>query len=176
LTAVVTVILVAGNRGLAADRAAIPGAIRALVGERAGLSRAQRRTIVGHRGAAVTPTPIVAVTDGVTNFATRETHIAVVNNGAGISAALAAFHIVRRANADIHAGFAAGVSEVHIGQRCAIRQSNCQLVVVSGSIAALVAAGLATSVTPVVFVAIATIAVFPMAIVALIPPAFGALA
>lgn len=140
--------------------------------ERAGLSRAQRRTIVGHGGAAAAPTIIAAVANGVANFAAGEAHIAIVNDCAGISAGLAAFHIARRADADANAGFAAGVGEVHISQGRAIREGNRQLVVVGRGIAALVGARLATSVAVVVFVAITTIAVFPVAIVALVPPAF----
>ena len=106
-------------------------------------------------------------------FHTGETDIAGVRNSAGVSAGLAAFHIARRGNANESlADLLAGVGEVHIRQAGAVGQSNRELAVISLSIAALVAARLAMIAAPIIFPTIAAVAVFPVAGVGLIPPAF----
>ena len=173
---VVIILRVTINRRLAGHLAAIPGIERALLSDGAVLSRAQRRA-GGVVIVAVAPAaPIVAITNGMANGAAFETHVTSVGHGAGIGVGSAAFNIARSFDTNRQAGFGAGESEIHIAFAGAIADANRDLVVVGLGIAALVAARLAMVAAPIVFPAIAVVAVFPVAGAVFVPPALSSAA
>lgn len=177
LAVAVAEVIIAIHLGLAGHRAAIPGIERALHCEGAFLARAERRTITCVAVAAIVPAaPVIAIANRGADIAALETNVASVNHGAGVGIGLAAFDVARAAAGDRHARLGAGVGEVDIRLAGAIGERDRDAVVVGLSVAALVAQRLATNHAPVIFPAIAIIAVLPVAGVVLVPPTFGATA